>query len=459
MGRTLAHGRLSKEDPGEAFRQNGLIAALGNKGIFGNHLDQFLFEGHGYEHILGSASQVASDFATMTWDQAQQRFEDKSGAAVPLSHYERIAVIGMDTLTDNIVLDNLTGLEMFHIGNTPGQTGDNPKFQLGDAGGGEPFKIKLGPNTKDCKLDLLTDKPFRELLRTLAIDQKRYIANQGLNNHIRVNGQDIYNPSHTGEIVQFDALPHNPYLIRMDAADNPWAADVSVNNLAWFRDLNIFLDGLRWDGAAFQETQSRFTNPATTSDWLFQVNRVHRFLTDLSDRDVPPPLEDTRIHERDSPTVPSLSLVADFAIGSDVVTFVDFGGSGFEGDAKNYMRIYGPAEIPTVNTATTLIVDINTTAHTAKMIDALTGAPVLASGNATNEVVFVDNSGAAAGSKDEDFFQDHVHGTPGSTILSAANAGVRYGSPGVNVDTTTIDVPTHDQTQPKSTAVRFYYRP
>lgn len=450
MARTLAHGRFTKDDPGEAFRRSGLITALGNKGIFGNHMDQLLFEAHGYEHLLGSVSQVASDFATITWDQAQQRFEDKSGSEVVLSHYERIAVIGMDTLTDNIELDNLTGLEIFHIGNTPGQSGDNPKFQLGDAGGGEPFKIKLGPNTKDCKLDLLTDKPFEELLRTLTVDQKRYVANQGRGNHIRVNGRQIYNPSRTGEIVQFDALPTNPYLVRMDGGMNHWTADASNINLAWFRDLNIFLDGLRSDGTILQETNSRFTNLATiaATPWFFQVNSVYRFLTDLSDAD-------TRIHDRDSPTTPDLELVANFVLNSDVVTFVDFLGSGYEGDSKNYMRIFGSAVIPS---DTVLLVDINTTTHTARMIDALTGDPALATGNATNEIVFINNSGAAAGSKDEDAFETHVHGTPGSTSLSAANAGVRYGSAGLAVDTTIITGRTHDQTQPRSTAVRFYYR-
>lgn len=477
MARTLAHGRLTKQDPGEAFRRSGLIAALGNKGIFGNHMDQLLFEAHGYEHILGSVSQVASDFATMTWDQAQQRFEDKSGSEVVLSHYDRIAVMGMDTLTDNIELDNLTGLEIFHIGNTPGQTGDNPKFQLGDAGGGEPFKIKLGPNTRDCKLDLLTDKPFEELLRTLTLDQKRYIANQGRDNHIRVNGRQIYNPSRTGEIAQFDALPANPYLVRMDGGMNHWIADASNVSLAWFRDLNIFLDGLRSDGTVLQETNSRFTNPAiiAATPWFFQVNSVYRFLTDLSDAD-------TRTFDRDSPTI-VLGLVADFVLNSDVVTFVDFVGSGYEGDAKNNMRIYGPAEIPAVNTATTLLVDINTTTHTARLIDALTGDPVLATGNATNEVVLVNNSGAAAGSRDEDTFQNitgqlDIRASDTPPLISSDSGALNYtaaGGTGTSqpITSTGVAVPrdllefdasdslgsnSHDQTQPRSTAVRFYYK-
>lgn len=480
MGRTLAHGRLSKEEPGEAFRQNGLIAALGNKGIFGNHLDQLLFEAHGYEHILGSTSQVASDFATMTWDQAQQRFEDKSGAEVVLSHYERIAGMGMDTLTDNIVLDNLTGLEIFHIGNTPGQTGDNPKFQLGNKGGGEPYKIKLGPNTKDCKLDLLTDKPFEELPQTLTPDQKRYIANQGRNNHIRVNGQDIYNPSHTGEIVQFDALPANPYLVRMNGGMNHWIADASNVNLAWFRDLNIFLDGLRSDGTVLQETQSRFTEPATiaANPWLFQVNMSNRFLTDLTSD---PPDGDTRIHDRTDPFETLIQGQVD-TFGNNIVRFqVSFPLAYI----KNNMRIQQPGIIPGESSATTIIRNYNSTTREAEMFDALTGDPVIV-GN-FSFIADLDNSGAVGGSHDEDAFQNitgefhsrraELNSSIISSISGAFSVSVNAGGSQQQLDrlatvsnadiiqfdasdsTAEGGARTHNQTQPRSTVVRFYYRP
>lgn len=478
-GRTLPHGRHTAQDPGEAFRKTGLIAALGNKGLFGDYLDQLLFEGHGVEHVLGSAVQVASDYATITWDQAQQRFENKAGAEVVPGDYQRIMVMGMDTLTDNIVIDNITGLEIFHVGNTPGQTGDNPKFQLGDSGGGVPYKIKLGPNTRDCKLDLLTDKPFRELSHTLSLDQKRYVANQGLNNYIKVNGVEIYNPSHTGEIIQLDSLPANPYLARMDGVKNHWMADASNVNLAWFRDLNIFLNGLRFDGTVFQETQSRFTNAAiiAATPWLFQVNQVYRFLTDLAGTPF-----DTRINERLSPTV-AIELAASFTISSDTVTFLT---PFFEGNAKNYMRIIASV-LPSGLTDTVLLVDINTATHTAKMIDALTGAPVLATGTVGFEVVFISNSGAAAGSYDEDALQNitgtldmrSAAGNPIFKDIGASSGALNFvidggtdtdpalSSTGVAVQddrldfnaSDSLDAKIHDQTQPQSTAVRFYYRP
>lgn len=461
MGRTLAHGRLSKEDPGEAFRQNGLINALGNKGIFGNHMDQLLFEGHGYEHILGSISQVASDFATMTWDQNDQRFEDKSGAAVPLSHYERIAVIGMDTLTDNIKLDNLTGLEIFHIGNTPGQTGDNPKFQLGDAGGEEPFKIKLGPNTKECKLDLLTDKPFEVLeLSNLTQVQKQYVANQGKGNLIKTNGEELYNPSQAGQIIKFDAIPVNPYFLRLNGDAWPWSVDAAVNNHAWFRDLNIKLHGHRWNGTQFIEIQSKFTPQALilSDPYLFKLNIANRFFTDLMSD---PPDGDTRIHERTDPTGVALFNGVDFD-GTNVVFFVVT-----IGHVKNNMRIQG-GTVPGGASATTVLRNINTTTRTAEMYDALTGSPVNVA-PAASVVVLVDNSGAAGGSHDEDYFQTHAHGTPGSTILNPTPNGFRYGTDGglgSEVDTTTIETTigeplpprTHDQTQPKSSGVYYYYK-
>lgn len=477
MGRTLAHGRLSKEDPGEAFRQNGLINALGNKGIFGNHMDQLLFEAHGYEHILGSAVQVGSDFATMTWDQNDQRFEDKSGAAVPLSHYERIAVIGMDMLTDNIKLDNLTGLEIFHIGNTPGQTGDNPKFQLGNKGGGEPFKIKLGPNTKDCKLDLLTDKPFEELeLSNLTQIQKQYIANQGRGNLIKVNGEELYNPSQAGQIVKFDTIPVNPYFLRMNGVDWPWSAHVNVNNRAWFRDLNVRLNGLRWNGSTFVETQSRFTSPVTifAEPWLFEVRQANRFFTDLSD-------DDTRIHERADPIGIGIVIIGNFINTSNIVTFAGIG------NIKNEMRISGASGrgIPDGSNGTTILRNVNTATGTAEMYDALTDAAVFAiSGGPA--LVAIDNSGAVGGSHDDDYFQNitgeffirraeldsGIITAPDGAITQTTNVGssqqqldrlaTMTNADRINFDASNSEAEggarTHDQTQPRSSGVYYYYK-
>ena len=472
MARKLAPGRLTKQDPGEAIRKVGFIGAFTNKGIFGDYLDQYFFEAAGYEHILGSISQVNSDFATITWDQAQQRFEDKSGSEVVLGDYERVAVIGMDTLTDNIVIDNVTGLEMFHIGGTPGQTGSNPKFQLGDnAGSGVPFKILLGSSAVDCKLDLLTDKPFDQLaLLGLTQAEKQYIANQGKNNYVKVNGEEIYNPSEAGNIITKDTEPNNPYLLRMNGAVWPWQSNGAVDGLAWFRDLNIKLDGQRWDGiSAFTENQSRFTLAATAA-WLFQVNIANRFMTDIS-------ALDTRVHERTDPYLDFIAATADFVNTSNVVTF-----QGGIGNVKNGMRISGASVEGILDGAagTTILRNIDTTAGTAEMFNALTGAAVNATSTTASVGVTIDNSGAAGGSHDEDAFQGHdrfieaVQGTDGVFVSTTRGTGpIKNG--GAFQASVTVSAPTmitggyltdgingtprtRDQTQPISQGIYHYYK-
>lgn len=491
MARRLAHGRLTKEDPGETIRQNGLVASFGNKGIFGNHLDQLLFESGGYEHILGSVNQVSSKFATITYDQVQQRFEDINGDEVILDDYDRIAVIGMDVLTADMLIDNVTGLEIFHIGNTPGQVGGGapvnaPRFQMGDVGGGVPFKIIFGSNTAQCKLALLTDQSFAELQmirlqNQLSLRQILYIANQGLNNHITVNGTVIYNPSEAGQIIKYDTQPDNPYLLRMDGGLYVWAFDPAFPSRAWFRDLNIALDGQRWDGTQFVETQSRFTNPVTIpgTPWLFQLNTAKRFFTDLD----PTGLEDTRIHSRTNPTLVSIAATADFVNSSNVVTF-----QGGIGNIKNGMRISGALAqgIPDGAAGTTILRNINITTGTAQMFNALTGAPVNATSTVNGIAVTMNNSGAAGGSHDEDALQN-ITGSfeirdvqSSSAVFNTLGAFTLNESGPQNISQFSISLPsdltdiinfdasqstspenakTHpDQTQPKSSGVYYYYK-
>ena len=395
MPRRYAHGRFTKQDPGEAFRKNGLINALGNKGVFGDHLDQLLYEAGGYEYLLGSEAQLSAEIANLTWNQSTQRFEEWDGSEVILQNWDRIAVIGMDTLTADMVIDNVEHLEIFHIGNGFGQSGDDPKFKLGDSGGGVPYKIKFGPNTANCKLDLLTDKTFKELdLSLLTQVQKQYIANQGRGNYIKVNGEEIYNPSEAGNIITKDTPPPNPYLLRMNATLWPWSSNAAVDGLAWFRDLNIALDGSRWDGSQFVETQSRYTFPAliSASPWLFKLGFANRFMTDIS-------ALDTRVHQRTDPTGVSIAATANFN-GTNLVVF----SSGI-GNIKNGMRIQG-AGVPGSSAATTILKLINTSINAALMFDGLTGAPVNVA-TASGVGVTIDNSGAAGGSHDDDYFQGH----------------------------------------------------
>lgn len=478
MARQLPLGRITKTQVPDAVRKSGVFASFGNKGFFGEYFDQLMFEAHQIEHILGNASQLASDFATITWSNANARFENKAGGLVTLGDYERIAVIGMDTLTANMVIDNVKGLEIKHIGATPGQTGDNPKLQLGDAGGEEPFKIRLGVNALDCQLNLLTDKPFADLDRlNLSIDQKQYVANQGKGNFIKVNGEQIYNPSSVGKIVKYDTQPKNPYLLRMAAADFPWSANAAVNNLAWFRDLNIALNGQLWNGSQFVETQGRFT-PVAVVNYLFRLNRANRFFTDLGESLVP--LLDTRIHERSDPTGVAVADTAAVSIGSNVVTFVSIA------DIKNNMRISGLSTqgIPDGVIGTTILKNINTASNTAEMFDALTGAVANATSSGSGLAVTMNNSGAAGGSHDEDAFQGHWHNiqtddappstsgflsstrATGPSTASTVPANWTAGSQTAPLVETTSPIDdgindppqTHNQTQPRSSAVYFYYK-
>jgi hypothetical protein len=486
LGRTLPWGRDASRiagEPNEATRQGGFLS-YGNNGVPGAEFDQIMFESHQIEHILGSANQLSAGHATLTWDGSN--FKDKDAVTVTLGDYERILVIGMDTFSANMVIDNVKGLEIRHLPGSPAIAVDPPEFRLGDVGGGEPYKIKLGTNTQDCILDLMTDKPFEELTRTLTFDQKRYIANQGVNNYIKVNGKEIYNPSTSGEIIKVDSLPFNPYLQRMDGHSLHWSADASNVNLAWFRDLNRFLNGLREDGAGnLLETQSRFTISAliASSPWLFQLNTANRFFTDLS-------ALDTRAHLRTSPTAALASTVGTLASGSDVVTF---GTSPFIGDIKNGMRIREPVSgtfLPAEASNTIILVDVNKTLDTAKMIDALTGAPVNSSGNSGLLAFTIDNSGLAAGSRDTDYMQqitgqsdirpavtaavaaDQIFTDPSGALDFNLSAGVAGTSAPLSAaggavtehllefdSANSPSARTHDQTQPKSTGVYYYYKP
>lgn len=470
MGRTLPLGRNSKQDPGETIRKAGLIESFGNKGIFGNYLDQLLYEGHGYEYILGSASQLSAEFANITWDQTQQRFEDKDGSEVVLDDWDRIAIIGMDTLTADMVIDNVENLTMFHIGNTPGQSGDNPKFQLGDAGSGVPYKIKFGPNTANCKLNLLTDKSFSELSLSLTQSQRQYIANQGRGNYITVNREDIYHGSNAGNIVKRDTLPLNPYLLRVNGSLWPMSSDVAVNGQAWFRDLNLALGGFFTDSGGLVEFPSRFTTSATlaATQYLFALNKANRFFTDISTLDA-------RLHSRTDPTGAAFTVTAAFN-GTNVVTF-----SGFPPSTRprEWMRIQG-GTVPGGSGATTILRNYNETTNTAKMYDALTGAPVNV-GTASGVTATIDNSGAAGGSHDVDYLQnitgdfDVRAGNPNIIVTSGAfsrtvGGGTTNAStdavtpPNVQFDLIQFDASnspsarTHTQTQPISSGAYYFYK-
>jgi len=459
----------------DATRKAG-YEAFGNKAAVGEYMDQIAYEAQ-FDAILGNAAQLAIDAAQITWDNSAARFENKAGEEVTLGDYARIAVIGMDTLTGNMEIDSVTGLEMSYLGGTQQQTGDNPKLQLGDAGSGEPYKILLGPDAVDCKLDILTDKPFDELeLSNLTQTQKQYVANQGRGNYIKVNGEEIYNPSAAGEIIKRDTAAVNPYLLRMNGAQWAWSTHASVDGLAWFRDLNRKLDGQRWDGSsAFVETQSRFTTPAliASTPHFFMLGKARRFFTDIS-------AYDTRIHERTDPTGVSEAQTGNFVNTSNVVTF------SVLGNVKNGMRINGASargitDATSGTPGTTILKNIDTTSKTAEMYNALTGAAVNASSTGSTACT-MDNSGAAGGSHDLDAFQGHIfyngvadeagqdiavydtttNEAPGLATKNTAEGTVTPTLQGLTSLPKTDGVNgtprTHDQTQPESTGAYYYYK-
>lgn len=485
MSRVLAWGRITKSDDAEltdALRKSGFIGSFSNKGVYGNILDRLIFEAQGYEHILGSASQLASDFATITYSFTNSRFEDKVGSEVVLGDYERVAVIGMDVFTGDMVIDNVVGLEMFHIGATPGQSGNNPRFELSDAGGGVPYKIFLGPNTRECKLDLKTDKDFRQLLNFTYgpvisdPNNARYVANQGLKNYITVNGYEAYNPARAGEIVKFDTPPINPYYLRMNGQLFAYAANPSVNGIAWFRDLNIALGGYYETSGVLIEYASRFTSQSTiiSSPYLTRVNVANRFMTDIS-------TEDTRRHQRTDPTGAAFVGTVSFN-GTNIVTF-----TSLPVVPRGGMRIQG-AGIPSSPVATTILRNYKTLPTvTAEMYNADTAAPVIVP-TASGVSVTIDNSGAAGGSHDKDYFQNITGSyeiappelaSPGNEVIHNAQGAYTFiTGGGITVNVPKLDgVPptsgtdlmqfnasnspsarTHDQTQPISAGIYYYYK-
>ena len=103
---------------------------------------------------------------------------------------------------------------------------------------------------------------------------------------------------------------------------------------------------------------------------------------------------DSRVHQRTDPTGVSINATADFVNTSNVVTF-----QGGIGSVKNGMRINGATMpgIPEGSAGTTILKNIDTTAGTAEMYNALTGAAVNATSTTTGISVTIDNSGAAGG--------------------------------------------------------------
>jgi len=348
--------------------------------------NQLAFIASGQDHVLGSASQLTGNTCTMKWNGTD--YVDKSDVVVPFSNYDRIDIVGSDTLTANMDLPTIEGLKMRSVNGAELQLGVN----AGD--GNAPYKLIADNTTSYHDIDIKTDKPFEVISLALTPDQRRYFANQGLKNKISVNGVGIYDPTLAGSIVSLDSIPFdNPYLIRMNGQQLSYklhGTPATNNTLAWFRDLNRKIGGLR-DGSEFA---SRYTLTAIigSSPHIFQVNTAYGVLRELN-------ADDPDLHSRTDRNSISIPVTADFD-GTSTVTF-----DTAIGNIKEGQRIQG-AGLPSSADFTTILVNIS--GLTATMIDAETGLAVTV-GSATGVAVTVDSSGAAGGSEQDDQAQGHMH--------------------------------------------------
>jgi len=366
------------------------------------------------DHVWGTQNQTLTDDATFYTDSTGNPF-DKTDTAVVLTDDDKVLIVYDTALAANLKLDPVSSvrlnIEMFR----------GTELNFSDAGGGVPYKLILGTNIKTgSNIKIRGTQEFIDLTFSLTDDQKRFISNQSIGTRIQYNEDVIYDPAHVGDVVTKDSYPANPYLARMNGQQLNWKLHVTPatnNTLAWFRDLNKFLHGYR-DGS---EEASRFTLPAiiSASPHLFQVNTANSMIRDVS-------AIDPDIHSRTDSNGVSTAATADFVNTSSTVTF-----QSSIGNIKNFMRLNGADArgIPDASSGTpgtTILVDIDATARTAKMVNALTLAPVAATSTGSTAVT-MDNSGAAGGSLQTDAFQGHKHTTPvfiqnASIVLQSANS-------------------------------------
>jgi len=412
------------------------------------------------DHVWGTQNQTLTDDATFYTDSAGNPF-NKNDDAVTLVDDDKVLVVHDTTLAANLKLNPVSSvrlnIEMFR----------GTEVDFSDAGGGVPYKLIIGTNIKTgSNIKIRGTQEFIDLTFSLTDDQKRFISNQSIGTKIQYNEDVIYDPAHVGDVVTKDSYPSNPYLARMNGQQLNWklhTTPATNNTLAWFRDLNKFLHGYR-DGS---EEASRFTLPAiiSASPHLFQVNTPNGILRDIS-------AVDPDIHSRTDSNGVSIAATVDFD-GSSTVTF-----QTSVGNAKNFMRI-SAAGVPGSPTATTILIDIDTAAKTATMVNALTFAPV-SIGSATGVAATIDNSGASGGSLQDYAIEnftgnydlkkletdiDLTTGTSGVFGFSGdqSNAtSIAVGSPVRPRTTVTFDASgsaqTSTETRPKNTDVFYFYQ-
>lgn len=378
-------------------------------GIKDGFFNQLMFTASGFDHAIGSAAQLLLNKCTVKWDNTTEKFLDKNDAIITFGENDRVAIVGSDELTTNM---NLGTNKLAHVKSINGA-----QLKLGDSGGGVPHKIIYAPVLASgefdfCVIDILTDKRFDTLPRSLTFDEKRFFAYQGIGAVIKIDGYECYHGINAGELVSFDVDQVNPYLIPADGRAEHFKADASNAELAWFRAANFKLAGwVTGDG----EVQGKFTEAGLAS-YKFHFGAVKRGLYQAG-------ASDLDRHSRPSPTT-AVNTTATFD-GSSTVVFASMTG------IRNGMRLTG-GTVPDENSgtpATTYLLDVDTGTNSAVMIDADTDAEVLIA-VAAGEPVSIDNSGAVGGSEQGDMSQGHIHphvfvvgGSPSTTTITLVGAG------------------------------------
>lgn len=356
--------------------------------------------------IWGTQAQVTSLDANFYTTAAGDPL-DKTASAFPLDDDDEILAIHNATLVANLKLQPVSSKRL-KIGMAKGVT-----LNLGDAGSGVPFKFEVGSNIKKgSNIILRGDLEFDET--TLSVAEKRIVNNRAYGVKIKYNKDDIFDPAFAGDMVFKDTEAFNPYLIPYLGEQFDWLNDASNTNKTLLRDLNRALQGLVFDGSSYVETRSRFSLTGIAA-YRFQVNKGFGFLRQLA-------VDDPDIHSRTDINGVSVADTASFVNTSNVVTFVSIT------DIKNGMRISGADNegIPDESSGTpgtTILKNVNTTAKTAEMFNALTGAVQNANSTVGSIAITLDNSGAAGGSKQIDAMQKTKGSVQGFSSTGTSDIG------------------------------------
>jgi hypothetical protein len=391
------------------LRRDGVT---GGKSIKDKFLNQLFFELR-QNHLWGTAAQVALDDATFYSDSAGLIY-DKNAVDITatLQDDDVIVMIHDDTQATDLKIQPTTSKRLKI------KMGKGAEIDFGDAGAGVPYKFEVGSNIKKgSEISLRGSFDFGE--NALSIADRRIVNNRAHGVKIKYNEDVIFDPQHSGEFVDLNTAADNPYLIEHDGQQLDWLDDASNTAKTLFRDLNRKTGGLLFNGTAYDEARSRFSVSAIAA-YRFQVGAGYGFRRQIS-------ADNPDIHAQTDINGVSVAGTASFVNGSPVVTYVDIT------DIKNGHRISGADAqgIPDVTgsisaVGTTILKDIDTTAKTATMIDALTKADVNATATIGSIATVMDNSGAAGGGQQEDVSQGHTHNmgiaaTNGTVNLSATN--------------------------------------